>query len=867
MQGRFRLKLLAAAVGMGVTGAAMAAAPVASAQTGATVALTQAPQIKAGTQVLGTVAASHPIHIEVALKMRNKAQLHTFIHNAHSPSVLVTKRALTPAQFRANYSPTSAQANKVAAWLRSQGFTNVKISANRMLVSADGTSSNATQAFDTHFARVRTRRGHVGFMNTAAVHIPGDLKGSVLSVVGLQNVHYMHPLHVVYAGGASTMADVGHDPVDFSAIYGGTGVNTASGVPVGIVTSGSLSQTIADLNTFTSNNGLAQVATQVVNTNGSSSDTSGIGEWNLDSQDIVGMAGGQVGKIIFYNIPSLSNANMTADFNKIVSDNTVKVINVSLGECETSAQQDGSAAADDQIFQQAVAQGQTFSVSTGDSGADECGDGGTTPSWPAASQYVVAVAGTRLSTSGTTWQNEVVWNDLSSNNGATGGSESTFEPQPSWQNGLFSGSYRGVADVAFDASPSTGSLVIVNGSTEQIGGTSLASPLFVGFWARVLAAKGENVGFAAPLLYQLPAADFHDITSGNNDGEQAGPGYDLATGLGSIIINKAIADIGGGSTPPPSNNPPTAAFTDSVNGLSVSFTNTSSDSDGSIASRTWDFGDGQNSTSVSPSHTYSAAGTYTVTLTVTDNDGATDSVSHTVTVSGGGSGGSNVLQNGVPITGISGSQGQMSQTYEVNVPAGASNLVISESGGTGDADLYVKFGSAPTTSSYDCRPYLTGNNESCSFSAPQAGTYYVTLNGYQNYSGVSLEATWTTGGSTPPPSNNGTFDNPTNTSIPDGGSVTSHINVTGEPGAAPSDLQVHVSIVHPYSGDLRITLIAPSGASVVLKNPSYWDSTANVNQTWTVDASSVQGNGTWKLKVDDVYTGYSGYLDDWSLKF
>ncbi len=856
MQARFRLNLLAAAVGMGVASVAMAA--TGGVGTTSTVAATHATTLKQGARVMGVLPATHPIHVEVALKMRNKAKLHTFIAHAHSPSKLIAKRALTPKEFRAGYSPTRAQAQKVAAYLRSHGFTNVEISANRMLVSADGTSADARAAFDTHFARVRTARGHVGFMNTTAAHVPASLQDIVLSVIGLQDVHYAHPMIETYAGGAQPMTVTGHNPMDWPAIYGGTTLQTAAGVPVGIITSGSLSQTITDLDSFTSTNGLPQVQTQIVNTNGTSNDTSGVGEWNLDSQDIVGMAGGQVGKIIFYNIPSLSNANLTADFNTVVTNNDTKIINVSLGECETYAQQDGSAAAQDQIFQQAIAQGQTFSISTGDSGADECGDGGTTPSWPAASQYVVAVAGTRVNTSGTSWIGESVWSD-------TGGSESNFEPQPSWQNGLFNGSHRGVADVAYPGDPSSGAQVIVNGRYEQIGGTSLSAPMFAGFWARVIATRGPDIGFAAPLLYALPASDFHDITSGNNGGEQAGSGYDLASGLGSIIMGQAMADLGGGTTPP-SNDPPSAGFTDSVDGLSVSFTDTSSDSDGSIASRSWNFGDGSTSTSANPSHTYASAGTYTVTLTVTDNDGASDSASKQVTVSGGSSGGSQ-LQNGVPITGISGSQGEFTRTWTVQVPAGASNLVISESGGSGDADLYVKFGSAPTTGSYDCRPYRNGNNESCSFASPQAGTYYVKLRGYQSFSGVTLEATWDTGGSTPPPSGNGSFDNPADTPIPDGSTVTSNIDVTGEPGAAPSDLQVHVGIVHPYRGDLRITLIAPGGASVVLKQPDYYDYQSDVDQTWTVDASSVQANGTWKLKVDDVYTGYSGYLDDWSLQF
>jgi hypothetical protein len=59
-------------------------------------------------------------------------------------------------------------------------------------------------------------------------------------------------------------------------------------------------------------------------------------------------------------------------------------------------------------------------------------------------------------------------------------------------------------------------------------------------------------------------------------------------------------------------------------------------------------------------------------------------------------------------------------------------------GGSGDADIYVKFGSAPTLSSYDCRPYTSTTNETCEFNPAQSGTYYVMINGYTAYSGVTL---------------------------------------------------------------------------------------------------------------------------------
>jgi pseudolysin/vibriolysin len=103
---------------------------------------------------------------------------------------------------------------------------------------------------------------------------------------------------------------------------------------------------------------------------------------------------------------------------------------------------------------------------------------------------------------------------------------------------------------------------------------------------------------------------------------------------------------------------------------------------------------------------------------------------------GGGSGG---LQNGVPVSNLSAATGGKLY-YTVTVPSG-SNLTVAISGGSGDADLYVKKGSNPTTSSYDCRPYRTGNSESCSFSAA-SGTYYIMLNGYSSFSGVTLKATW-----------------------------------------------------------------------------------------------------------------------------
>ena len=636
MQHPFHLKLLVAAISIGCATAISAATIPTVASPTAFVTLAQhATTLRNGDVTEGALPAAAPMHIEVALKLRNPAKLQNFIAVARtSPSALV-QRTMSSAQFSADHAPTADQASAVAAYLKTAGFTNVIIAPNRLLVSADGRADAAQAAFKTTFARVRTHDGRDAFMNTNSPQIPAALHDSVLSVIGLQNVHQAHTFAVRAQAGFAPQAITGHNPTEFSSIYGGSGLPTAAGVTVGIVTQGKITQTVTDLNSFTAQNGLPTVTTQTVNTNGTSNDTSGVIEWNLDSQDIVGMAGGQVGKLIFYNIPTLSNANLTADFNTIVSANATKIINVSLGECETFAQSDGSAAADDQIFQQAIAQGQTFSVSSGDSGADECGDGGITPSYPASSPGVVAVGGTTLNATTTTYTSETVWS-------GGGGSPSKFEGKPSWQAGVLAGTKRGVPDLSFDADPNSGAKIIVNGASEQVGGTSLAAPLFAGSWARLLASN-PSLTFAAPYLYQtLTAVDYHDVTSGNNGGETAAAGWDLATGFGSFRLDQVSSHIGGGT--PPGNNPPVANFADTISGLTVNFTDSSTDSDGSIVSHAWNFGDGGTSTATNPSHTYAAGGTYSVSLKVTDDGNASNTKIQSVTVAGGGS--SQLIVNG-----------------------------------------------------------------------------------------------------------------------------------------------------------------------------------------------------------------------------
>jgi hypothetical protein len=100
-----------------------------------------------------------------------------------------------------------------------------------------------------------------------------------------------------------------------------------------------------------------------------------------------------------------------------------------------------------------------------------------------------------------------------------------------------------------------------------------------------------------------------------------------------------------------------------------------------------------------------------------------------------------VLQNNVSrvISGASGTDNR----FTMVVPAGRTSLSFSISGGTGDADLYVRFGTAPTTTTYDCRPYRSGNTETCTITNIQAGTYHVNVRAFSAYSNVTLVGRFT----------------------------------------------------------------------------------------------------------------------------
>lgn len=189
------------------------------------------------------------------------------------------------------------------------------------------------------------------------------------------------------------------------------------------------------------------------------------------------------------------------------------------------------------------------------------------------------------------------------------------------------------------------------------------------------------------------------------------------------------------------NQPPEALITGPTSAKSNTLINFSAadskDSDGTITNYLWDFGDNTQSTDRTPAHTYLVDGTYTIKLTVTDNGGLSDTTQTQITITTANS----VLTNGQVVM-VSGQQKE-STYFTLNVPNNAKDLTMSISGGSGDADLYVRFADKPDTSLFDCRPYKGGNEETCNISTVEQGVYHVMLYGYNDFKDVSLTASYT----------------------------------------------------------------------------------------------------------------------------
>jgi hypothetical protein len=590
----------------------LSAAGAGAAASASTRIVAAAPRLPHAARVLGAVRADATVSGAVVLRPRSTAALTRFIAavtDKHSP---LFHHYLAPGQFAVRFGPAPSSIAVVTARLRSQGL-DVTVSPNGMLVQFQGTAARVEQAFGVGLERIRLADGSLGRARTAAIRLPASIAGLVTSVVGLDNVVRLRPhaifasrRHSAHAHAAVTTTTFPHpagspDPcsaaqnaaADFGGLtddqianaYGAFGLYGANDVGFGqrIAVFELEPFAASDIQTFDTcyfgSAGAAAMAARLhtIPVDGGQPAGAGSGESLLDIEDISAFAPGV--QIDVYEAPNTTFGALD-EYAAIVNNDTDPVVSTSWGLCEQAVQQGepGVLQAENLLFQQAAAQGQSIFASAGDGGSNDCNafykPGPVSPVLsqddPASQPYVVGVGGTTIDNptqpaAEHVWNDGVLW-------GAGGGGISEAWPMPAWQlssavpglrnaatiqaaDNLEAGDLsqpgyafcqtdnpagssqvacREVPDVSAQADEFTGAVTVYDssyGGWQTSGGTSSAAPI----WAALLAvtnasatcqgnaATANGVGFVSPLLYSVAsnptayAASFNDITAGNND--------------------------------------------------------------------------------------------------------------------------------------------------------------------------------------------------------------------------------------------------------------------------------------------------------------------------------------------------------------
>ena len=223
---------------------------------------------------LGPLAANAPMRISVALKLPNAAALRRLVEEQNTAGSPQYRTVLSPAQFNAQYAPTNASVAAVSQYLRNHGFTNIAVEPNRLFVTAHGTAAQVESAFNTKLERF-SQRGRTVFVNTKAAQVPAALSGTVLSVLGLNNVvASAKPKHVTPCDVSTpTCLRFSYDPATYWKTYDVGTVPPASRTSIAVMAEGDVSGVIPDLRKFESVNKLPQVPVTVVQVGLPSPDT------------------------------------------------------------------------------------------------------------------------------------------------------------------------------------------------------------------------------------------------------------------------------------------------------------------------------------------------------------------------------------------------------------------------------------------------------------------------------------------------------------------------------------------------------------------------------------------------------------------
>jgi uncharacterized protein (TIGR03437 family) len=541
--------------------------------------------------------------------------LESFLADQQNPSSPNFHKWLTPEQFGDRFGLSGNDIGQVTAWLRSSGFTIHDVARGRLWVTFSGTAAQASSAFHTEIHRYLVN-GESHFANSTDISIPAAFGPVVLGVGGLTDFH-PQPVHGKLKPRLATNPGILLTPDDLATIYDltplyGTGID-GTGQTIAILGESDIDP--FDIFIYQLSFNLATNVPQVVLYGSDPGYVPGA----QDEADLDLEISGAIARNATILYVNSNDINLSALY--AVDQNLAKVMSMSYGGCEFTNPETQTLRP---VAQQANAQGITWMAASGDVGAATCDRDSPTPqatkgdtvSSPASFPEVTAVGGTEFNEgTGNYWAfsngsnggsvpsymaisyiPEQAWNDSALANALIGGGggASAYFAKPVWQTGpgVPDDGARDLPDVSFAASwLHDGYYIVSQGNFFSSGGTSASSPLFAGIVALLNQSQAQanpgapaGLGNINPDLYRLAQATtdvFHDITVGNNMvpcaqgspdcvngmlGFAAGPGYDQATGLGSVDAARLIAEWNSGtaSTTTLSVNPATIGTTDTV---------------------------------------------------------------------------------------------------------------------------------------------------------------------------------------------------------------------------------------------------------------------------------------------------------------
>jgi subtilase family serine protease len=558
------------------------------------------PPAAALSRPVGPLSGTNWLHLAIGLPFRNRESLTNLLKDLYDPASPSFHQFLNPGQFTAAYGPTETDYQAVIAFAKSSGLTIMATSSNRALLEVGGRAADIEKAFHVNLRLFQhPRETRTFYAPDVEPSLDSDIP--VLFIAGLSSYQIPHPasLHATrLTGGRNPTPDTGTGSLygyyggpDFRSAYAPGVTNTGTGQSIGLVEFDSYYSTdITDYlklpQTGLSNSSVT-LSNVVLGLTGSPG--SGNVEVALDIDMAISMAPGLA--TIYVYEGTNDSAAPDVVLNRILSDNLSRQLS-----CSWSGFDDSTV---EQDLQEFGAQGQSFFVASGDSGAYLPTYNPVSP--PCDNPNITVVGGTTLTTTGAagSWVSETTWNWFTQpfsglSNSATSGGVSPTWSLPAWQKGISmkanqgSTNYRNLPDVALVANNLF--LYANDGGEYSAGGTSAAAPLWAGLAALINQQRTNQAqppeGFMNPALYAigkgaLSSSCFHDITVGNNTNYGtyvvytrngyyyanfvnptqffAVSGYDLCTGWGTPIG----AGLMGALAPEPCQITPSTGFASS----------------------------------------------------------------------------------------------------------------------------------------------------------------------------------------------------------------------------------------------------------------------------------------------------------------